>query len=148
MINIIYNIWEFVINTLTGNESVFYKVYNKEIELNTNNAIINSLCNVVIVNYINGYYKTLILENDDYIVTIFNNMRGSHSKNCIIIFLGVAMSNLHLSLQRENFNTLSYDKYIKSVRVELNNKSPRFLISLVRLLSHKCGGKDLPFYTK
>lgn len=148
--------WEFVFNTLKGHESAFYKIFNEIISLNSKSIEIQSLCNVAIVKYMNGSYKSLILDDDPYITGSFNVMSSNHSKSCLLIFLGVEMSDLHLSLNRENFDTSSYQKYMDSVERELDSKFSSFSAKLEKLFSHKCEGKnikdcnpnDLPFYVK
>lgn len=134
------HIIEFAINTITGMESGFYKVFPDKTMLTTNDH--QSIINGFIIDYLNRTYRSLILHDDPYITETFGKMAPfKHSFVCILNIIAYLIKYLIENTQRQLLNTSSYSHYMTSIRQQLYILSTLYRSKLN--LSHSCHGTDI-----
>ena len=138
----------FAKNTISGQESGLYKsLYLHKIEIenvdNIRSDVVKILLQYTIMDYLNGCYKSLILKNDDYVLTSFEKMKKekNHSDICLLNILFVIIRSAITDIDRHKFNDTSYDKFMYSMQREYEI----FLnaIDYEKLLNHECSGEKI-----
>ena len=63
-----------------------------------------SLLNQSLVNYLNIYYKSLILEDNKYIIDYFTEMRNIHNhlEICLLNIILIIIQNIYNDFDRNN----------------------------------------------
>jgi hypothetical protein len=143
---------EFCKNTVKGHESGFFKLISREtipmsvsdLSVNNNVTIKNFIINAT-GKYLNSCYRSLIREDDPFIVNEFLNMTKimKHSEICLLNIIFSVILKIHLELDRTKLNHSSYENYMTSVRDEINIKSSGICDILSNSLSHNCDGIDI-----
>lgn len=131
-------VYRFLENTIMGQESGLYKVIGSAI-VNVDPIMLYSIK----VDYYNGVYKSLILDDSEYVTNIFNAMTCDHSKVCLLQQLIRVDLMIHESLIRNKDKAASYELWMESIRHQLQRSKPIIVKQLQELLSHECKGIDI-----
>jgi len=138
---------EFARNSILGHESGLYKVkdtINSE-NINLNNDTILPLVIFANENYFNQVYDSLVTGDDPYVNEKFEEMRSilPHSPVCLINIITNMSFNSHMKFNRKSLNIETYDKFMDSIREQLNSTlNEETVNSLANLLNHKCTGEE------
>lgn len=138
----------FAKNTIAGQESGLYKsLYLHKIKIaNIDNIrcdTVKILLQYSIMDYLNACYKSLILKNDNYVISCFDKMKKekNHSEICLLNILFVVLRSAIIDVDRHKFNDTTYDNFMYSVQREyeifLNT------IDYEKLLNHECSGEKI-----
>lgn len=144
----------FVQNTISGHESGFYKMTKmanipEHAKITITMLKDSDRMRVLIVsataNYLNAAYRSLILEDDEYILKEFNGMAKhmNHSKICLLNLVFFVLRNVHLEFDRNNLDTSTYDKYMEGVKEQIGTKLAMIRMVLITKVSHNCSGMDI-----
>lgn len=140
---------DFCKNTIVGHESGLYKSIHQGLmrlspESLKDEAMIGPIT-LLTMNYMNSAYRSLILKNDKYIMTQFEEMQKlhNHSAICLLNIIFFLLINLHSSLARSQFNLSSYDDYMQCVDIGLEKALFKYHKELINKLSHTCTGIDI-----
>ena len=81
------------------------------------------------------------MENDKYVNEKFGEMQQimDHSPVCLINMLFMLTMRIHTQIDRKKLDTSSYDKFMASVRVELDRIMPS-AENLAPAFGHTCAG--------
>lgn len=137
--------------TIYGHESGFYKTAitnnNNYVTLQTlkNDNVSKNLITFATMNYLNKIYKSLILEDDPFVIETFGAMQKClhHSYICLLNLLCVAIVKAHNNIKRTELETCCYQKYMDCVENQLNKIMPKIRYLLTRRISHECKGIDI-----
>ena len=139
---------EFVDSTLLGQESALYK--SCETSLRQPRSILKSRVVLVIlqhtlVDYLNACYKSLILNDDEYITKQFDAMTLSHGHSavCLLNILASMIFNTANTFDRSLLDISSYESYMKAASDQLSVIRLTHAPTLQRSLSHTCSGMDI-----
>jgi hypothetical protein len=145
---------QFIKNTIVGHESAIYKIATKthpydkfeiplEITMLTKHHILSKLVATFTENYFNQVYESLVNKDDPYIINMFDELKNimNHSPICLINIIAHTCVQYHIKLDRSLLITNSYESYMKSVNVILNDMfNENFMDTLISGISHKCNG--------
>ena len=129
---------EFIENTILGQMSGCYKVGF--------GLKYTSIYQVTLVDYFNILYKSLILEDDKYVVEKFTKMQSfdNHSCICLLNILFYASIMTCSKIQESNLELNNgYEVYIDSCTKEIRKTTKEIKESLDKSISHKCTGIDI-----
>lgn len=140
----------FVHNTLKGQESGMYKIIRmgripnfKISDLHT--PLTMTILRGAIIDYLNSCYRSLILDDDSYVLYHFKKMKKyyNHSEICLLNIIAMVIQNFHLAIDRSKFNISNIENYIESFDREFEKAILPMLIILISTLSHTCVGKNI-----
>lgn len=139
---------DFSINTIAGQESGLYKSYGTILPLTRNflkTTMIGSMFSGIIANYLNRCYRSLILDDDEYVTTKFNEMTSimNHSKICFLNIIAEVIKVLFENINRATLDISTYEKYMNCIMSQLNNSKDELIDTLSHSLSHECEGDDI-----
>ena len=136
----------FVRRTMKGQESGLYKVFAPRGmgPMLATPAATNMLLGAV-VSYLNGCYKSLILQDDQYVIDSFAEMKaaslkGKHSEVCLLNIIMALIQNFHRLIDRTAYNISSYDAYMGSFEAEFNRVYDLVAAEVQGLFRHECHG--------
>ena len=141
---------EFCTETIKGHESGFYKTVTNTsmLPLTRDDLKTDKMYNIITlsaINYLNICYKSLILKNDPYVINKFKEMTDifTHSEVCLLNIICMLLMKVHTGLDRKNLDIASYEKYMKSLTVEIDLlTSPQYNM-LLQNVNHVCTGEDI-----
>lgn len=135
---------KFVTDTISGFESGIFKSFNGNSEI-IKTSIIKNVELKVCVEYFNSAYKSLILEDDPYIVEKFSQMHREHSHSyiCLLNIIFNIATRVIEHIERKNLNTNSYSDYMESISREIKNLPFMSPLQLEQFVTHKCTGIDI-----
>ena len=135
---------EFIVNTIYGHESGFYKAFfmNRDI-LKMDNM--RNMIDIASANYLNQAFRALIKDDDEYFVKYFHKMNSfmNHSYICLLNITYVFLTMIHNKLDRTTFDTTDYQKYMESVVKERDKVISMVKSDIVKSISHVCTGEDI-----
>jgi len=141
---------DFMRATISGHESAFYKAITAKmlgIDLSAlkNAQLIECLITPAMTNYMNNAYVSLIKNNDAYIKEYFDRMQGICGHSCICLLNIICFTGLgvHMSLDRTNLDTSSYNNYMKTMTDQLEFAIEKTKEALTLSISHVCKGIDI-----
>ncbi len=139
IVQLSFKIKDFCYNTIIGFESGIYKTHKylvKKLE-------IKSIALGFIASYHNGSYKSLILDNDPYIVEKYGEMHtiSTHSYICLLNITMLICKTIIQKMIREFLDDSSYDNYMQMVKLQI--KMILNTIELEKMLCHNCTGEDI-----
>lgn len=133
-------IFAFIKNMVMAHQSTIYKLFGATAKIRTQLMFRQGT-----INYINDVYKSLILKNDDYVISCFTKLKSSneHSEVCIcrMILSGcMAMYNVLASLKTYGKTTKcdGYDTYMAFVSSAIDSLAEKIKLNLIRSMNHKC----------
>lgn len=135
-------ILEFVENTTYGQLSGLFRIYGTSLKTMQNRQ---NVLKGATANYFNTCLKSLILQDDPYVVEWFNKfwLYCSHSPIC----LSHVLFNLVCSIQEKiDFSQLDYsslDKFRESERFQIKLIIEILRESVKTMISHECHGEKL-----
>ena len=96
-------------------------------------------------NYLNAAYRSLIREDDPYILEQFNKMANcmNHSKICLLNIVFYVIMSIHPNFDRSKFDTSSYEAYMEGVNQQLDSMLLGATGALMQSVSHQCNGMDI-----
>jgi len=109
---------------------------------------VNKMLAKLIVSDINDNYRTIILKNDEHINAHFDSIaRYGHQLACVLNTMSIIYTEMLNETCRSKFNITNIDKYILSVKFQLNKNRSRYIdiIKYCTLEKHECtkDGKDI-----
>jgi len=139
---------DFSIITIKGHESVLYKACGTILSLSRSfltTNVIGSMFSSIVTDYLNHCYRSLILDDDAYVTTKFNEMTSTmdHSKICLLNIIANIIKILFENIDRSNLDISTYEKYMNCITYQLNNSREKIIQNLSRSLSHECSGDDI-----
>jgi hypothetical protein len=139
---------KFIINTICREESDFFEIQNEHNLQLDSNIKTDPVVQHISVNYFNKLYKSLILKDDDYIISVFNDMIKimPHSIICLLNILCRLKINTHIALKRQLLNINNYGNYSASVKVQSEMILDKKKYEIMENLSHQCNIKDIKDY--
>jgi len=140
----------FIADTIYDHESYFYNVaydkadspvFNKS-KLSDENFM-DKLILLTTINYINDTYRSLILQDDEYIMDYFNRMCiNNHTTLCLLDFLFRAILITHTNFDRSEMDISTHESYMKIVNKQIDeNIDDTILIDM--LDDHECTILDI-----
>ena len=141
-------ICQFCESTMLGHESGFYKACGSLIPVprdKLKTGMFLPLIRDATCSYLNNTYRSLIIKNDPYIIQKFGEMQSvnHHSAICLLNIIAMIIMNVHFNLDRENLDITSYDKYMESIKAQINDKLKEMNGKLTSTISHECHGVDI-----
>lgn len=143
-------ITDFVINTITGHESAFYKTFHNDSRIDFYDPLIaDYLIKTATATYLNSVYKSLILRNDKYITNIFDKIKSytNHSEVCMLNLISRHLILLHNAVPRRrltlSMQTLDYENYMRIFQGFFNDIRPLIEKTVIESLSHECTGVSI-----
>lgn len=139
---------EFIYNTIVGHESGFFKAHEsmglEKKDLKKSESM-KPIVLIISSNYLNVVYKSLIREDDDYVISYFHKMKNAlnHSLICLLNIVYVIVIASHNDIDRTKLNINSYDKYMKNVKEQLKIILENKKEFLKDKLNHECKGINI-----
>lgn len=136
---------------------VFGNIVNIEIRLYqqycNKKAFVKDIRSQEMCNFVNGYiaiehfnncYSSLVKGDSTYEVTFYNLLKHlvPHSHLCLLNVIFHLKVIIHSSLDRKKFDISSEDKYIESIKKQLNSKNEELKDFLNESLNHECDQED------
>ena len=136
----------FIQRTMRGQDSGLYKVFAPRgmAQMLTTPTATNMLLGSV-VSYLNGCYKSLILQDDVYVMSSFAEMRaasfkGKHHEVCLLNIIMSLIQTFHQLIDRSLLDISSYDAYMASFSAEFNRVFNTLAPMVEGLFQHECTG--------
>lgn len=109
---------------------------------------VNHMIAKFIVTEINDVYRAIILRNDPHINAHFDGIaRYGHNLACVLNTMSILYQEMLNEICRSKFNITNLDKYMLSVKFQLNKNRNRYIdiIKFCTLEKHECtkDGKDI-----
>lgn len=126
----------FISETIYGHERGFYRA-----GLTPNDAMIQFAA----VNYLNGCYKSLILKDDEFVITKFKEMTEliGHSEVCLLNIIAQLLMMLHLNLDRSKIDRTTLETLSQTVETEVKNICQKIREMVKKSISHECHGDSI-----
>ncbi len=140
---------KFITSTIKGQESGLFNAMGSPMLPLTREilqtGIISTIIGGALVDYFNHLYRSLIGEDDQYIVDIFNKMTKplNHSKVCMLNIVFNLTTVIHLNLNRQNLDIKSYDNYMAEIDKQLKYTFEKYRAEIVTSISHTCKGENI-----
>lgn len=141
----------YVLDNYCNMENILYRTVQERDPKNISRMKTKTVSNMIakfIVTEINDVYKAIILRNDPHVNAHFDSIaRYGHNMACVLNTMSILYSEMLNETQRSKFNITSLDKYMLSVRFQLNKNRKRYIdiIKYCTLEKHECttNGKDI-----
>lgn len=128
--------------TILGHESALYKQMHQEKDMQSEEMLLYALA--AAIHYLNVCYKSLILQDDDYVTEQFSKMQTAHhSPICLLHFLLQIITTCHTSMDRKKLNPSSYTTYMHSVDQLITPTLQNTQEHLQKHMNHECSGDDI-----
>jgi hypothetical protein len=138
---------DFIVSTITGTESGFYKQFRQKkiVDKLNDSTFMKVAIATAHVNYFNILYKSLILKNDEYVTKKFLSMHNimNHSYICLLNIIFKVCVDVHQIIPRSEMIVNCYENYMLIVKAMLDNINPFIIDMLKEMLSHNCNGTDI-----
>jgi hypothetical protein len=97
------------------------------------------------MNYLNGCYKSLILKDDEYVMTKFSEMTDliGHSEVCLINIIMQIMVGVHTQLDRSKIDTTTLETLSLTVQAETARVIAPLKELVYKCISHECHGEKI-----
>ena len=121
---------------------VVYETYEDGI-LKSKNALI--IYKGPMIHYLNKIYRSLILEDDEFIVNKFNEMVSimNHSKICLLKMVSYIISEMLNQIERHDLDISAYNNFMINLNEKYNNLGQEIKLKLVNNIGHQCEGEDI-----